>query len=175
MGCTSASRRGGPAWGSGGVTTLTVRAFGIGSDCRFHRVYVADFTTFWIASPFCAERRAPVQAAFIGRQLLFTASDWVHPHSNRGTTEGASPNSPPPRAGSRRPHPSCWRSRQDLNTDLSGLAELKNDCSSHARENPGAALGWSCGSEAISRRCLSMESIKKVRPGKVCILVRAGV
>ncbi len=28
MGCTSASRRGGPAWGSGGVTTLAVRAFG---------------------------------------------------------------------------------------------------------------------------------------------------
>ena len=103
-----------PRLGSGGVTTLTVRAFGIGSDCSFHRVYVADFTTFWIASPSCAERRAPVQAAFIGRQLLFTASDW-------GTTEGASPNSPPPRAGSRRPHPSCWRSRQDLNTDLEWL------------------------------------------------------
>ena len=96
MGCTSASRRGGPAWGSGGVTTLTVRAFGIGSDCSFHRVYVADFTTFWIASPFCAERRAPVQAAFIGRQLLFTASHWAHPHFQSGHYGGRLSEQPAP-------------------------------------------------------------------------------
>ena len=32
----------------------------------------------------CAVCRAPVQAAFIGQQLLFTASDWVHPHFQSG-------------------------------------------------------------------------------------------
>jgi hypothetical protein len=58
--------------------------------------------------------------------------------SNRGTTEGASPNSPPPRAGSRRPYPSCCRSRQDLNTDLSGFSRtqkrLFEPCARKSRE-----------------------------------------
>ena len=104
MGCTSASRRGG-RWGSGGVTTLTVGAFGIGSGCSFHRVYVTDFTTFWIASPFCAARRAPVQAAFIGRQLLFTASDWVHPHFQSGHYGGRLSEQPAPSGRIEAPSP----------------------------------------------------------------------
>jgi hypothetical protein len=64
-----------------------------------------DFTTFWIASPFCAASRAPVQALFIGRQLLFTASDLVHPHFQSGHYGGRlSDKACSPRAGSRRPH-----------------------------------------------------------------------
>ena len=108
MGCTSASRRGGPAWGSGGVTTLTVRAFGNRSGCRFHRVCMPDFTAFWIAS-----RRAarPYRQRSSGGDYSSPLPIGCTFISNRGTTEGASPNSPSPRAGSRRPHVPCWRSR----------------------------------------------------------------
>jgi len=47
MGCTSASRRGGPAWGSGGVTTLAVRAFGT----------VANNLAAWLDFPPTSQRK----------------------------------------------------------------------------------------------------------------------
>ena len=53
--------------------------------CRLHNAAIppcvrADFTTFWIGFPW----HAHAHTAFIGQQLLCTASDWVHPHFQSG-------------------------------------------------------------------------------------------
>ena len=168
MGCTSASRRGGPAWGSGGVTTLTVRAFGNRSGCRFHRVCMPDFTAFWIAS-----RRAarPYRQRSSGGDYSSPLPIGCTFISNRGTTEGASPNSPSPRAGSRRPHVPCWRSRHCPADKRAALASRPfvlsgvtsgccRRCSDLGRHQCRSLSRWDPVPLSSSRMCRSMSSRK---------------
>ena len=86
MGCTSASRRGGPAWGSGGVTTRP----GLRHSRRLQLPPGVRSGSLRGARTGSVHRAAITLPLPIGCTFI----------SNRGTTEGASPNSPSPRAGS---------------------------------------------------------------------------